>query len=149
MWEDGGPVDVAVAVDGVDAVEHGDPEERRERAPLHLVHHRHPRLRRRVRRRDAAPAAQHASCSHTVQSISPTGFKDDERTVQAIRTYEVLPDDGGGGVLPLDLRHLPDLLGQGHPRQQVADPPVERLLRVLVLGVVLRRRRRHENAGAT
>ena len=39
MGEDGGPVDVAMAVDGVDAVEHGDPEARRQGAALHAVHH--------------------------------------------------------------------------------------------------------------
>ena len=37
VGEDGGPVDVAMAVDGVDAVEHGDPEARRQGAALHAV----------------------------------------------------------------------------------------------------------------
>lgn len=62
MWEDGGLVDVAVAVDGVDAVDHGDLEARGERTPLHLVDHLHPRLRRRVGSRHAPSAAQHAPC---------------------------------------------------------------------------------------
>jgi hypothetical protein len=48
------------------------------------------------------------------------------------RTYEVLADDVGGGVLALDLRHLPDLLRQRHPPQQVVDPRVQRLRWVLV-----------------
>ncbi|BAS76820.1 Os02g0131500, partial [Oryza sativa Japonica Group] len=63
VGEDGGLVDVAVAMDGVDAVDHGDPEARRHGAALHLVHHRHPRRRRRLRRRHAAAAAQHAPCN--------------------------------------------------------------------------------------
>ena len=60
--EDGGLVDVAVAVDGVDA-EHGrDPQARRQRRTLYRVHHLDPRLRRGVRRRYAAAAPQHAPC---------------------------------------------------------------------------------------
>jgi hypothetical protein len=61
--EDGGFVHVAVAVDGVDAVDDRDPEPRRHRGALHPVHHLHPRLRRRVLRRHAAAAAEHAACS--------------------------------------------------------------------------------------
>ena len=63
VGEDCGLVGVAVAVDGVDAVEHGDPQARRQGAALHPVHHLHPRLRRGVRRRHAASAAHHAPCT--------------------------------------------------------------------------------------
>jgi hypothetical protein len=54
-----------------------------------------------------------------------------------VRTYEVAADDVGGGVLALDLRHLPDLLGERHAPQQVVDPPVQRLPRVLVPGAAV------------
>lgn len=53
------------------------------------------------------------------------------------RTNEVLVDDVRCGVHPLDLRHLPNLLGKGHPPQQVIDPRVQWLLRVLVLGMLI------------
>ena len=54
-----------------------------------------------------------------------------------MRTYEVATDDVGGGVLALDLRHLPDLLRERHAPQQVVDPTVQRLPRVLVPGAAV------------
>ena len=65
VGEDGGPVDVVVPMDGVDAVEHGDPEARGHGTPLDLVDHLHPLRRCRVGSRDAATTAQHAPCSST------------------------------------------------------------------------------------
>lgn len=61
------------------------------------------------------------------------------------RTYEVLADDVGGGVLALDLRHLPDLLLERHPAEEVLNALIDGLLRVLVLDV-LRRRRQEEDS---
>ena len=60
LWGDGGLVDVVVPMDGVDAVEHGDPEARGHGTPLDLVDHPHPLRWCRVGSRDAATTAQHA-----------------------------------------------------------------------------------------
>jgi len=70
VGEDGGPVDVVVPMDGVDAVEHGDPEARGHGTPLDLVDHLHPLSRCRVGSRDAATTAQHAPCSAAPQDRS-------------------------------------------------------------------------------
>jgi hypothetical protein len=62
-----------------------------------------------------------------------------------VLTDEVLLDDLGGRVGPLDLRHLPDLLLERHPAEEVLHALIDGLLRVLVLDV-LRRRRQEEDS---
>jgi hypothetical protein len=64
VGEDGGIVDVVVAVHGVDAVDDGDAEACLERRLLHRGDHLLPDGRRRLLRRHAAAAAQHATCTH-------------------------------------------------------------------------------------
>ncbi|WVZ60556.1 hypothetical protein U9M48_010562 [Paspalum notatum var. saurae] len=72
VGEDGGVVDVVVAVHGVDAVDDGDAEAGLERRLLHLGHHLLPDRRGRLLRRHAASAAQHAACNDRV-TISIVG----------------------------------------------------------------------------
>jgi hypothetical protein len=68
VGEDGGVVDVVVAVHGVDAVDDGDAQPGLERRLLHPGHHLLPHRRRRLLRRHAAAAAEHATCTRTDRS---------------------------------------------------------------------------------
>lgn len=107
MGEDGGAVEVAVAVDGVGAVDDGDAEAGCEGPPLHLVHHIGPLLGRRAFPRGAAAAVEDAA-------------------------NETAGEGGGGGDGPLDLGHLAGLLRQRHTREQVPNPRLDGLVRILV-----------------
>ena len=95
--EDRRAVHVAVAVHGVDAVEDRDVQARGQRGPLVAVDHVRPRLGR-VRGRHRAAAGQHAA----------------ELVAGDLRRV-------GVDVRALGLRHLADLLGERHARQQVVD----------------------------
>lgn len=105
MGEDGGAVEVVVAVDGVGAVDDGDPEAGGEGPPLHLVHHVGPLLGGGPLPGGAAAAAEDAA--------------DGE------------PGEGrGGGDAPVDLGHLGRLLREGHAAKQISDPDINGLVRV-------------------
>ena len=102
--EDRGAVDRAVAVDGVDAVGDRDRQPGRHRRPLVAVDHRRPR-RDVVGLGRAPAAAEHGA---------------DEPPLDVRR----------GDVGAVDHRHLADLLGQRHPRQQVLDAVRHRVVGV-------------------
>lgn len=94
MGENGGAVEVVVAMDGVGAVDDGDPEAGGEGPPLHLVNHVGPILGRGPLPGDAAAGAEYAANGELGQG-------------------------GGGGDPTLDLGHLGRLLQQAHAAKQI------------------------------
>jgi hypothetical protein len=110
VGEDGGAVHVPVAVDGVDAVDQRDLQRGGQGGSLVAVDHVGPGCRR-VRRRHRASAGQHAA-KPVVGDL-----------VQVVRGV-----DRGA----LGLRHLADLLVQGHPAEEVGDALRDGQRRVLV-----------------
>lgn len=107
MGEDGGAVDVVVAVDGVGAVEDGDGEAGGEGVALHAVDHAGPVGGGGAGERGAPAAVEDAAGAE-------------------------LGDGAGRRDGALDLGHLRRLLPQRHAAQQVAHPRLHRRRRVLV-----------------
>nr|GLL32426.1 Os03g0749650 [Ipomoea trifida] len=81
----------------INAINDGNPKPTRNSPTLKPVHHVDPVLRRGFRLRPAAAAAQHTADG-------------------------VISDDLSRQILPVNLRHLSDLLRQRHPPHQVPDP---------------------------
>jgi hypothetical protein len=106
--EDRRALQVAVAVDRVHAVQDRDAEPGLQGRRLVAVDHVGPRLRRVAGRDRAAPGEDAAE-----------RVGGDQRRIRV-------------DVDPFGLGHLPDLLGQGHPAQQVVDPLVDREVAVPV-----------------